>query len=274
MSTGSCNKLPENNEEIIDAVRKAYAEVAVKNSAGEAVGNPLSCCGASKDTDKDYSKTLGYSEDEITSVLNGANMGLGCGNPAAIAALTPGETVVDLGSGGGFDCFLAAKKVGKSGRVIGVDMTPEMILKSRKNAVKNGLDDIVEFRLGEIEHLPVADGIVDVIISNCVLNLSTNKKQVYRESFRVLKSKGRLAISDVVATTKMPDEVKKDLTLYSNCMAGATPINDLKEGLSAAGFVDVRVTVNDQSRQFIEKWSYNKGAENYVASASIEATKP
>ncbi|KAG4065831.1 hypothetical protein HA402_012509 [Bradysia odoriphaga] len=275
MSTGCCNKtVPSNNEDIKDAVRKAYADVAVKNSAGEVAGNPLSCCGAPKDTDVNYSKTLGYSEEEIGSILDGANMGLGCGNPTAIAALKSGETVVDLGSGGGFDCFLAARKVGASGRVIGVDMTPEMINKSRKNAIKNGLDKIAEFRLGEIEYLPVADGIVDVIISNCVLNLSTNKNQVYRESFRVLKSGGRLAISDVVATTEMPEAIKKDLELYNNCMAGATPITDLKEGLTAAGFVDIRVIVNEQSRQFIEKWSYDKGAENYVASASIEARKP
>lgn len=202
-----------------EAVRKAYAEVAVQNEEGKDCGNVKSCCGAPKEVDVDYNKELGYSEEEIKGVIDGANMGLGCGNPTALAALKQGETVVDLGSGGGFDCFLASKRVGPSGHVIGVDMTPEMISKSRKNAEK-GNYNTVEFRLGEIEHLPVADGIADVVISNCVLNLSTDKPQVLRECARVLKKGGRIAISDIVATSELPEEIKKDLELYSGCMAG------------------------------------------------------
>lgn len=202
-----------------EAVRKAYAEVAVKNSEGEDCGNVMSCCGAPKQTDIDYNKELGYSEEEITGVIDGANMGLGCGNPTALAALKPGETVVDLGSGGGFDCFLAMRRVGPTGHVIGVDMTPEMISKARGNAKKANYSN-VEFRLGEIEHLPVADNSVDVIISNCVINLATDKFQVLRECSRILKQGGRVAISDIVATSELPEHIKKDLELYSGCMAG------------------------------------------------------
>jgi ubiquinone/menaquinone biosynthesis C-methylase UbiE len=199
-------------------------------------------------------------------------MGLGCGNPTAIAALKEGEIVLDLGSGGGFDCFLAARKVGKTGRVIGVDMTPEMLQKARLNAKKGGHEN-VEFRLGEIEHLPVADNSVNVVISNCVLNLSTDKPQVLREAYRVLKPGGRLAVSDIVATEELPDHIKKNLELYSGCMAGATPIKVLQESLDEAGFIHVSINVKEASRQFIKKWSYDSGAENYVASATIEGIK-
>ncbi|ODN04891.1 putative arsenite methyltransferase [Orchesella cincta] len=255
-----------------NAVRKAYAEVAEKNSAGEDCGNTKSCCGAPKQTDIEYNKELGYSEDEVKGVIDGANMGLGCGNPTALAALKPGEIVVDLGSGGGFDCFLAAKRVGKTGHVIGIDMTPEMISKARLNAKKGNYEN-VEFRLGEIEHLPVADNSVDVIISNCVLNLSTDKPQVLRECGRVLKTGGRVAISDIVATSELPEKIKQDLALYSGCMAGATPINQLRESLESAGFVNIKIDVKEATRNFIKKWSYDSGAEQYVAAANIEAIK-
>lgn len=194
-------------------------------------------------------------------------------SPTAIAALKPGEIVVDLGSGGGFDCFLASRRVGHTGSVIGVDMTPEMLHKARLNAKKGGYQN-VSFRLGEIEHLPIGDNTTDVIISNCVINLSTDKGQVIREAARILRQGGRLAISDIVATSPLPEEIKKDLELYNGCMAGATPVDDLKEHLKSAGFTNISIKINETSRQFIEKWSYyDSGAQNYVASASIEAIK-
>jgi ubiquinone/menaquinone biosynthesis C-methylase UbiE len=200
-------------------------------------------------------------------------MGLGCGNPQAIASLRPGETVLDLGCGGGFDCFLAAKAVGESGRVIGVDMTPEMISKARQNAVKAGVSN-VEFRLGEIENLPVADNSVDVIISNCVINLSPDKARVYKEAFRVLKRRGRLAISDIVATAPLPEEVKRDLALYAACVAGAAQMDDLRAMLRQAGFIRIRVTPKDRSRELIRGWAPGRNLEDFIVSANIEAVKP
>lgn len=200
-------------------------------------------------------------------------MGLGCGNPQAIAALQAGEVVLDLGSGGGFDCFLAASQVGDSGQVIGVDMTPAMISKARINADKGGYRN-VEFRLGEIEHLPVADGTVDVIISNCVINLSPDKAQVFRDSFRVLKSGGRLAISDIVATAELPEDAKRDLALYAGCMAGASLIAELESMMHAAGFERISITPKDASREFIRNWAPGRKIEDFVVSANIEAFKP
>ena len=199
-------------------------------------------------------------------------MGLGCGNPQAIASLKPGETVLDLGSGGGFDCFLAASAVGDKGHVIGVDMTPEMISKARRNAEKAGLEN-VDFRLGELENLPVADGIVDVIISNCVINLSPEKNRVFSEAFRVLKSGGRLAISDVVKTAEMPDTVKKDMAMYTGCITGASSITELESMLKQAGFENIRVRPKDESRAFIRDWAPGSKIEDYIVSATIEAEK-
>ncbi len=196
-----------------------------------------------------------------------------CGNPQAIASLRAGETVLDLGSGGGFDCFLAAKAVGESGYVVGVDMTPEMISKSRKNADKAGYSNI-EFRLGEIENLPVADNAVDVIISNCVINLSPEKGKVFKEAFRVLKRGGRLAISDIVATEELPDLLKQDLALYMGCMSGASLVNELETILQETGFVDIRIRPKDESEGFIRDWAPGRKIEDYVVSASIEAVKP
>jgi SAM-dependent methyltransferase len=219
------------------------------------------------------STRLGYSEEDLAKVPAGADMGLGCGNPRAIASIKPGETVLDLGSGGGFDCFLAAAETGDSGHVIGIDMTPTMISKARSNAVK-GRYHQVEFRLGEIEHMPVADSCVDVIISNCVINLSPDKYQVFKEAFRVLKPGGRLAISDVVASTELPEAMKKDLALYSGCMAGASQIKELNNILEQNGFERIRIEPKDDSREFIKDWAPGRGVEDYVLSATIEAVKP
>jgi ubiquinone/menaquinone biosynthesis C-methylase UbiE len=203
----------------------------------------------------------------------GSDLGLGCGNPHAIAALRPGETVLDLGSGAGFDSFLAARQVGKTGRVIGVDMTPEMVAKARELA---GTDEYsnVEFRLGEIENLPVADSSVDVIMSNCVINLSPDKRRVFREAFRVLRPGGRLAISDVIATAPLPEAVRNDLALHSSCIGGAVTIAELETILRESGFHNIRIHPKDESREFIRQWAPGRTIEDYVASAIIEAVKP
>ena len=217
---------------------------------------------------------MGYSKEDIASVIEGANMGLGCGNPVALASLKPGETVVDLGSGGGFDSFLAAKQVGESGQVIGVDMTPEMISKARKNADKAGTNN-VEFRLGEIEHLPVADNSTDLIMSNCVINLSPDKLQVYREAYRILKPGGRLSISDVLATATLPDEIQKNLALVAACVGGAETFDNTEKTLKEAGFQNIKITANDNSQELIREWDPDKSenAVDYVISAYIEAVK-
>lgn len=262
-------------DEIRQNVRKSYSEVAEASNTGDDCGNSSGCCGVASDEAIQtlVSTRIGYSEEDLVSVPKGADMGLGCGNPRAIAGIQKGETVLDLGSGGGFDCFLAAAETGETGKVIGVDMTPDMITKARENADK-GQYAQVEFRLGEIENLPVADSSVDVIISNCVINLSPNKPRVFEETFRVLKSGGRLAISDVVASTELPDAIRNDLQLYSGCMAGASQIKELKTILENAGFVNISITPKDESKEFIKDWAPGKGVEDYVLSASIEAMKP
>lgn len=250
------------------AVRDAYSEIALADGGSCCGPNAVPCC-----SDGSVSLELGYSTDELAAVPAGADLGLGCGNPGAIAALQPGETVLDLGSGAGFDAFLAARAVGPSGHVIGVDMTPAMVTKARANAVAGAYAQ-VEFRLGEIEHLPVADATIDVIISNCVINLSTDKPAVFREAFRVLRPGGRLAISDVVAFADLPEDVRGDLALYSGCMAGASLISELTGILDSAGFVNVAIDPKDDSRSFIERWAPGRDLTDYVVSATIEATKP
>ncbi|MCR4301124.1 MAG: arsenite methyltransferase [Sulfuricaulis sp.] len=259
------------HDEIRQTVRLRYSEVAQSDDAG---GCGPSCCGTGDNTSEvEASVTLGYSQTDVATVPDGANMGLGCGNPQAIAALKPGETVLDLGSGGGFDCFLAARQIGDHGRVIGVDMTPAMISKARANAEQGGYHN-VEFRLGEIENLPLADHSVDVIISNCVINLSPDKERVFKENFRVLKPGGRLAISDIVATTTLPETVRHDVTLYTGCMAGASLIDEIERMLASAGFMDICLKPKDESRSFIRDWAPGSKIEDYVVSATIEAVKP
>ena len=263
----------QKNDEIRSAVRENYGKVAASGRAACGCSSS-SCCGTPNDvTAADISLGLGYSGEDVTAVPEGANMGLGCGNPQAIASLQPDETVLDLGSGGGFDCFLAARAVGDKGLVIGVDMTPEMITKSRRNAEKAGLGN-VDFRLGELENLPVADGIVDVIISNCVINLSPEKERVFSEAFRVLKPGGRLAISDVVATAELPDDLKKDMAFHTGCIAGASPVQELESMLHRTGFENMQIKPKAESRTFIRDWSPGRKIEDYVVSATIEAVKP
>jgi arsenite methyltransferase len=258
-----CTETPRTFEELREAVRERYANIAINRGSD--------CCG---EGNADVTSAhLGYSEDELTAVPEGANLGLGCGNPQAIANLKPGETVLDLGSGAGFDCFLAAKAVGETGYVLGVDMTHEMLQKARENASKLGAEN-VEFRLGEIEHLPVADNTVDVIISNCVVNLSPDKPQVYREAFRALKPGGRLAISDVVAFRTLPETVLNDLKAYTGCMAGASLITELQTILGDAGFTNIQITSKDESREVIDDWAPGTDVADYVASANVEAVKP
>jgi len=251
------------------SVRARYAQIAQQ---GGSCCVPKTCCAAGSPGSATASAKVGYSEAEISAVPEGSNLGLGCGNPQAIAALQPGEVVLDLGSGGGFDCFLAARHVGPNGRVIGVDMTPEMISKARENAAKGDYGN-VDFRLGEIEHLPVADSSVDVILSNCVINLSPDKPQVYREAFRVLRPGGRLAISDVVAVKPLPAKVKSSLDAHCGCIAGAALVSDLEQVLADIGFADVQVRVKEESREVIKGWFPGSGVERYVRSADIEASR-
>jgi len=224
-------------EEVRKVVREGYAQVAKSGSSCCAPQNP-SCCSSNVATD--VSKRIGYSDQDIESVPEGANLGLGCGNPVAMASLKEGEVVLDLGSGAGFDCFLAANIVGKTGKVIGVDMTPEMIEKARENA-RQGSFENVEFRLGEIENLPTADNHVDVIISNCVVNLSPEKDRVFREAFRVLKPGGRLMVSDIVLLKELPDSIKKSVAAYIGCVAGASVKDEYLDNIKAAGFKEVTI---------------------------------
>ncbi len=256
-------------------VRSSYTIVAEASDNEACCGVESSCCGVSDDTQINtlISTRLGYSREELSSVPGGADMGLGCGNPKAIAGLIQGEVVVDLGSGGGFDAFLAAGEVGDEGRVIGVDMTPAMISKARSNAEKGRYSN-VEFRLGEIEFLPLADETADVIISNCVVNLSPDKSQVFRDAFRVLKPGGRLAISDVVAGTELPDEIRNDTTLYSACIAGASPVDKLEAMMQEAGFTAIEIAPKDESKAFIKDWAPGRNIGDYVVSANIMAVKP
>lgn len=262
-------------------VRESYAKIAEQGGNSGCCapkdGNRGSCCGPADDADipsaEQMSAFFGYSDDEMAAVPDGANLGLGCGNPQAIADMKAGEVVIDLGAGAGFDAFLAAGKVGPTGQVIGVDMTHEMLAKARANAEKGGYEN-VEFRLGEIEYLPVANDTADVIISNCVINLSPNKPQVLAEAFRVLKPGGRLAISDVVATAPFPEDFLGDDHLLSGCVTGASLVDDLQTWMENAGFGKILINIKEESRAGIADWAPGRGVEKYVVSAIITAQKP
>jgi len=279
-------------EVIRQAVRERYGKIANAGSEVSGIGANVPCCGDSGTTagknsaaaccsggsdvsSAQISTLMGYSKQDLASVTDGANMGLGCGNPVALASLQTGETVVDLGSGGGFDCFLAAKQVGDTGRVIGIDMTPDMLSKARANTEKMQAKN-VEFRLGEIEHLPVADNSADIIMSNCVINLSPDKLSVYRDAHRILKPGGRLAISDIIAIAPLPEEIQQNLALVSACVGGAATIDDTRDMIARAGFENIKITAKDESRKLISEWTAgdSKNAGDYVVSAYIEATKP
>ncbi|HOX24522.1 MAG TPA: arsenite methyltransferase [Candidatus Krumholzibacteria bacterium] len=256
---------PRTYQQHLDVVRERYATIAS--------GAESSCCSGGQPLElRDAARALGYSEDQLASLPDGQHLTLGCGNPLAAALLEPGQTVLDLGSGAGFDCFLAAQQVGETGHVIGVDMTAEMIARARAAAAKAGHAN-VEFRLGELSHLPVADATVDVILSNCVVNLVPDKAQVFREAHRVLKSGGRLAISDVVRFADFPPDVLANDAALCACISGAATVGEYEAALRAAGFTDIRIVVNDRSGEFIKDWEPGSGAERYVRSALIEARR-
>jgi SAM-dependent methyltransferase len=233
--------MENDRDSIRRSVREGYADVA--RGSGSCCGSSGGCCGSA--AAEEVSRRIGYSDEEIAATPRGANLGLGCGNPVALAALKPGDIVLDLGSGGGFDCFLAAPRVGPQGRVIGVDMTPEMLERARANAKTTRLTN-VEFRLGEIEHLPVADNSVDVVISNCVINLSPDKPQVFAEAFRVLKPGGRLMVSDIVLAAPLPAALLKSAAAYIGCVSGASLKADYLAMIAAAGFADVKIESEDR----------------------------
>jgi arsenite methyltransferase len=259
--------------QIKEMVRARYGGIAAKASEASCCAPASSSSCGPEATSHDKARRMGYSEGELAAAPEGANLGLGCGNPQAIAAMQPGEIVIDLGSGAGFDCFLAARQVGDAGHVIGVDMTDEMLKKACENAARIGACN-VEFRLGELEHLPIADNTADVVISNCVINLVPDKAQVFREAFRVLKSGGRLAVSDVINIAPLPAELRADPALLCGCVAGAAPAERIEAWLSEAGFVEVRVTPNFESREMVESWASGRGVEKYIAPAIVEARKP
>lgn len=271
---------PTQKDSVLQTVRQAYASLAASTATTPACCGPeaqptaafetsgLGCCAPAPVG----SHRLGYTEEDLATVPAGADLGLGCGNPAAQAGLKLGEVVLDLGAGAGIDCFIAAQRVGPQGRVIGVDMTPEMIYKARGNAQAVNATN-VEFRLGEIEHLPLADASVDVVLSNCVINLSPAKPQVFREAFRVLRPGGRLYIADVVALRPLPETVQNDPQFLCGCISGAASISAIEAWMQAAGFVQTQVTVNSASRDYIAEWAPGSGAEDYVASAILQAVK-
>jgi arsenite methyltransferase len=277
----------EQSHALRELVRDGYKKIAQETSAG-CCGAGVSCCGSSPQEAEKLARELGYSVEELKALPEGANMGLSCGNPAALAALKPGEVVVDLGSGGGFDIFIAGRKVGATGRAIGVDMTAEMLAKARRNTAayreQTGLDN-VEFRLGEIEHLPIADNTADVIISNCVINLSPDKAQVWREIARVLKPGGRVAVSDIALLKPLPADVLKMVEAMIGCVAGAGLVSETERMARAAGLTDIALTRKPGYIEALTDWEdplYRKIIEHlpsgakpadYITSLEVQAIK-
>ena len=289
-----------NDDEIRQSVREAYARIAVRGGRSDAPSEPgtagccgpregsahASCCGAQATTEATgsvspanvsaagccgsspvdaVSMAVGYSEGQLGVLPDGANLGLGCGNPTALASLKEGEAVLDLGSGGGIDCFLASNAVGPAGRVIGVDMTPEMISRARENARRGGYEN-VDFRLGEIENLPVGDNSVDAVVSNCVINLSPDKGRVFAEAYRALKPGGRVMVSDIVLTRELPEEIMNSMAAYAGCVAGASKKAEYLETVKAAGFKDVEI---------ISEVQMGSGElEGAISSVNVRAVKP
>ncbi len=276
------------SEMVRRAVREGYGRIA-SEGGGSCCGPGRSCCGAPQGDAATLAQHIGYSKEELAAIPEGANMGLSCGNPTALASLRPGETVLDLGAGGGFDAFIAGPKVGPGGRVIGVDMTPEMLAKARSNTMhyreSTGLDN-VEFRLGEIEHLPVADASVDVVISNCVINLSPNKEQVWREIARVLKPGGRVAISDLALLKPLPLAIAEMIEALIGCIAGAVLVSETERMAREAGLEEVVTTGRSSYVDGMVDWQdplYQKimahlppGARpsDYITSLEVGARKP
>ena len=259
------------NEQIRQIVRDRYGKIAREGLGGCGCSSSNSCCGESAgQASRNISRRIGYTEEDFQAVPEGANLGLGCGNPIALASLREGETVLDLGSGAGFDCFLAAKQVGITGRVIGVDMTPGMLTLARAN-LDTGDYPNVEFRLGEIEHLPVADNSVDVIISNCVINLSVDKPGVFREAFRVLRPGGRLMVSDIVLSGVLPPEILDSIDAYASCVSGAAQKGEYLNAIENAGFTGVEIIKEDffSTDYLIE--SSKQSPFNIVPRAAVEA---
>jgi len=272
-------------QDIKKIIKEGYAKIANK---GGPCCSPMSPCCGSVDLAEDISKKIGYSDEELKTVPEGSNLGLGCGNPVALASLREGEIVLDLGSGAGFDCFLAASKVGEKGKVIGVDMTPEMIKKARENARKGGYKN-VEFRLGEIENLPVSDNSVDVVISNCVINLSPDKDKTFKEAFRVLKPGGRMMISDIVLLKELPKSIKENIDAYIGCISGAILKDEYLEKIKMVGFEDVKIidetifpvelmasdpTVNKMIEDLGIVAEEIKGVSNAIISIKVQGIKP
>ena len=278
----------EQNDSVRKLVREGYASIARETSAG-CCGTGVSCCGSAPQEAEKLARELGYTVEELRALPEGANMGLSCGNPAALAALKPGETVLDLGSGGGFDVFIAGRKVGKTGRAIGVDMTPEMLGKARNNIAhyrrETGLDN-VEFRLGEIEHLPVPDNSVDAIISNCVINLSPDKAQVWREMARVLKPGGRVAVSDMALVKPLPPEILKMVEALVGCIAGAVLVSETGRMAKEAGLTDIVLKVKSDYiaamldfedplyKEILELLPAGAKALDFITSLEVQARKP
>jgi len=264
--------MEDSKSDIRKKVKNNYSQVAQENNGG--CCDSSGCCSSDANTQDtiQIAKNLGYSGEDLNSDFAESNQGLGCGNPKGIADLKQGEVVLDLGSGPGFDVFLAAEEVGETGEVIGVDMTPEMIERARNKAEENNVTN-VEFRLGEIEHLPVADESIDVIISNCVINLSVDKEAVFSEIHRVLKPGGRIAIADILKNNDLPEEIKDNLANYSSCITGAVKSKTMQEIIEDHGFKDIKIENKSNSEQIVKDWSQTVKAGDYIFSAYITAQK-